>query len=158
MASEGWIHLKLRGFEIVSAYRDKGITLPMRKTEYSAGYDLALAEDLTILKGDFAMATTGIKAYMQKNEYLGIHIRSSISVKYRLSCLNAQGIIDADYYNNAKNEGHILIPIINFGKEDVFLAKGTRIAQGIFYTYLLTDDDASVQKATRNGGFGSTGE
>ena len=35
-------------FEIVSKYADAGLELPMRKTEYSAGYDLVAADDIVI--------------------------------------------------------------------------------------------------------------
>ena len=35
-------------FEIVSKYADAGLELPMRKTEYSAGYDLVAAEDIVV--------------------------------------------------------------------------------------------------------------
>ena len=35
-------------FEVVSKYADVGLELPMRKTEYSAGYDLVAAEDTVI--------------------------------------------------------------------------------------------------------------
>ena len=35
-------------FEVVSKYADAGLELPMRKTEYSAGYDLVAAEDIII--------------------------------------------------------------------------------------------------------------
>ena len=70
---------------------------------------------------------------------------------------NAQGIIDADYYNNPDNEGHILIAIVNGGKQDIAIERGTRIAQGIFYKFLLADADKAAEKAGRSGGIGSTG-
>ena len=95
---------------------------------------------------------------MQKDEYLGIHIRSSIAVKMQLSCINSQGIIDADYYNNPDNEGHIMVPLVNHSDVAVHIGKGIRIAQGIFYKYLTADDDAAGSGAARTGGFGSTGE
>ena len=69
--------------------------------------------------------------------------------------VNSTGIIDSDYYNNEENEGHILIALINMGKEEVQLEKGERVAQGIFSKYLIaTDDDAT---GIRKGGIGSTG-
>lgn len=37
-----------RGFEIVKEYKDKNINLPIRKTKYSAGYDIEAAEDIII--------------------------------------------------------------------------------------------------------------
>ena len=41
--------------------------------------------------------------------------------------------------------------------QPLVLKKGERIAQGIFYKYLTTDDDNAAEKEERSGGFGSTG-
>jgi dUTP pyrophosphatase len=35
-------------FEVVSKYADAGLVEPVRKTKYSAGYDLCAAEDIII--------------------------------------------------------------------------------------------------------------
>ena len=149
--------MRKRGFEIISDYKDKDIHLPMRKTAKSAGYDLEAAQDKLIKTGQCGVIATGLKAYMQDDEYLGIHIRSSLAFKKHLNLINSQGVIDADYYNNPDNEGHIMIGLINFGTEDVFIQKGMRIAQAIFYKFLTVDDDIA-NDSVRQGGFGSTGE
>lgn len=149
--------MRKRGFEIISDYTDKDIHLPMRKTAKSAGYDLEAAQDKLIKAGQCGVIATGLKAYMQDDEYLGIHIRSSLAFKKHLNLINSQGVIDADYYNNPDNEGHIMIGLINFGTEDVFIQKGMRIAQAIFYKFLTVDDDIA-NDSIRQGGFGSTGE
>ncbi len=148
--------MKERGFEVVTVYLEKEIALPERKTALSAGYDLASAEDCLVKAGAVTIVTTGLKAYMQKDEYLGIHIRSGLSIKNSLSLINGQGIIDADYYNNKDNEGHIMIAFYNHADQDFQIKKGDRIAQGIFYKYLTTDSDAASKKTERTGGFGST--
>ncbi len=142
----------------MSAYADRGIVLPMRKTACSAGYDIAAAEDVSLEPGRVTLVPTGLKAYMQPNEYLGIHIRSGFSIRNRVSCINDEGIIDADYYSNADNEGQIFVALINLGENLVYIKKGTRIAQGIFYRYLTVDGDAVGIGAARSGGMGSTGE
>lgn len=149
--------MRKRGFEIISTYKDKNINLPSRKTVKSAGYDLEAGTDVLIEAGKTAIIPTGLKAYMLDDEYLGIHIRSSLAFKKHLNLINAQGIIDADYYNNPDNEGHIMIGIINFGTEDVQIKKGMRIAQAIFYKFLTVDDEI-LDDTIRQGGFGSTGE
>ena len=41
---------KIRGFEVAKGFEDKGINLPIRKTKYSAGYDIEAAEDCIIPK------------------------------------------------------------------------------------------------------------
>ena len=143
--------------KIYKYYKDKNINLPSRKTAKSAGYDLEAGTDVLIEAGKTAIIPTGLKAYMLDDEYLGIHIRSSLAFKKHLNLINAQGIIDADYYNNPDNEGHIMIGIINFGTEDVQIKKGMRIAQAIFYKFLTVDDEI-LDNTIRQGGFGSTGE
>lgn len=143
---------------MVSAYEDKNINLPKRKTGRSAGYDIEAAEDVTLAPHKVVLVPTGLKAYMKPDEYLGIHVRSGISIKNCISCVNSQGIIDADYYNNPDNEGHIMVPLINHGETDFFIGKGTRVAQGIFYKYLTVDGDEAGMGADRVGGFGSTGK
>lgn len=144
-----------RGFEVVTAYLSEGIKIPQRKTALSAGYDIECAEDTRIAPNELVLIPTGLKAHMQPDEYLGLHIRSGTAIKRKLMMINSQGIIDSDYYNNSDNEGHIMIPVLNLSTETVYIKKGERIAQGIFYNYLLTgNDNASV---ARTGGFGSTG-
>ena len=149
--------MRKRGFEVLSTYLGQDIIFPERKTSQSAGYDIAAAESVRIPAGKIAMIPTGIKAYMQADEYLGIHIRSGLAVKHGLCLINGQGIIDADYYNNPSNEGHIMVAVLNAGAEEFSIEKGTRIAQGIFYKFLTTDDDNETSAIERSGGFGSTG-
>ena len=150
--------MKIRGFEKIAKYAEVDFPLPERKTELSAGYDFCLPEEVTLEPGQLQLVPTGVKAYMQAGEWLGMHIRSSIAVKKHLMLVNNVGIIDADYYNNEDNEGHIMLALLNMGQEKVVLPKGERVAQGIFYTYLTADGDEKVTKAVRGGGFGSTGK
>ncbi len=146
-----------RGFEVVGAYAGKGIELPRRRTGCSAGYDLAAAETVTIQPHQVAVVPTGLKAFMGEDEYLGLHVRSGFAIRHRVSCVNDEGIIDADYYGNKENEGHIMVPLINHGDAPVEIRKGERVAQGIFYRYLTVDGDSPGEGAPRQGGFGSTG-
>ena len=72
---------KKRGFEIAKGFEDKNINLPIRKTKYSAGYDIEAAEDTIIpsfKKGmNPTLVKTGLKAYMQEDEMLLLYNRSS---------------------------------------------------------------------------------
>ena len=147
--------MDIRGFEVVSAFEEQNINLPTRKTTESAGYDIECAEAVTLEPNQVVLVPTGLKAFMAYDEYLAIHIRSSMAIKRKLALVNSTGIIDSDYYNNEENEGHIMIALLNFGNEPVTLEKGERVAQGIFSKYLITyDDDAT---GVRTGGIGSTG-
>ena len=146
----------MRAFEIISSYLDAGVKIPKRKTAGSAGYDIEAAESVTLSPNRVTLIPTGLKARMSSDEYLGIHIRSGLSIREKLGLINGQGIIDSDYYNNSDNEGHIMIAIINYNNYPVSIDKGERIAQGIFYKYLKADHDEQ-NCIVRQGGFGSTG-
>ena len=61
--------------------------------------------------------------------------------KYNVRLCNQVGVIDADYYNNEDNEGHIWLRVQNEGDKTVEFAKGDAIAQGIFMKYLTTNSD-----------------
>ncbi|MDY3973348.1 dUTP diphosphatase [uncultured Veillonella sp.] len=148
--------MDIRGFEVVSAFEDKDIALPRRKTTESAGYDIECAEAVTIEPGEMKLVPTGLKAFMNFDEYLAIHIRSSMAIKRHLMLSNSTGIIDSDYYNNEENEGHILIALYNFGQDTVQIERGERVAQGIFSKYLVANNDDAT--GIRVGGFGSTGK
>ena len=149
--------MRTRGFEIVSVYEHRDIHLPERKTGASTGYDFAAAETVEIGRGECVLVPTGVKAYMQSDEVLFIYIRSSAALKKHLMLMNSVGVIDADYYGNAENEGHIYVPLYNYGKETVRIMAGERIAQGIFTHYLTVDGDTAGNGNARTGGFGSTG-
>ncbi len=149
---------KIRGFEVAKGFEGKEINLPERKTKFSAGYDVEAAEDTVIPKfvagQKPTLVKTGIKAYMQDNEYLMLANRSSNPGKKGLILANSVGIIDKDYYGNEDNDGHIMFAFFNVKDEDVKIKKGDVIGQAIFMPFLISDDDNAT--GVRTGGFGST--
>jgi len=151
--------MKNRGFEIAKGWEDKDIHLPIRKTKYSAGYDIEAAEDIIVpsfKKGMMpTMISTGIKAYMQSDEVLYLYNRSSNPKKKGLILANSVGVVDKDYYGNIDNDGHIMFAFYNIKDEDILVKKGDAIGQGIFAKYLITDNDIPASEV-RVGGFGST--
>lgn len=100
------------------------------------------------------LVPTGVKCEMPGDCYLELSVRSSCPLKHWLILANGVGVIDADYYNNPDNEGHIFFQIINLSPVDIVLKKGDTIGQGILKKYYVTDDDAA--NGFRAGGFGST--
>lgn len=150
---------QMRGFELIEGLDGE---LPVKATVSSAGVDFIASEDIRIpafrFKGTATLVPTGVKAFMQEDEYLQIFARSSIPVNMGLLMSNGVGIIDADYYNNPKNEGHIMIEFTNLTNEHITIKKGERIAQGIFNKVLPVTHGVTIKNATRSGGFGSTGE
>ena len=177
------------------------ISLPKRSTAQSAGYDISIIHpivyDLVKENGltlDEAWETvvqsretvfylpegktnfvfpTGIKACMEPDNVLMFFIRSSVGIKQGIRLSNQTGIIDADYYNNPDNEGHIMVALdiperlipdkepslftkeYNKARYLQFDGPTMRVCQGIFLDYHITDDDTA--SAGRTGGIGSTG-
>lgn len=118
--------------------------LPRRDSASSAGYDIYLLDDLIIRPGEIKKIPTGIKAHLEKDEVLLLVVRSSMGFKYNIRLCNQIGVIDADYYNNNDNEGHVWIIIQNEGNETVKLFKGEAVVQGVFFKYLTTDSDKRI--------------
>ena len=149
---------KVRGFEVAKGFEKKNINIPQRKTKYSAGYDIEAAEDCIIpsfKKGNKpTLVKTGLKAYMQDDEYLMLANRSSNPGKKGLILANSVGIIDKDYYGNMDNDGHIMFAFYNIKNEDIEIKKGECIGQGIFHKFYTVDNDKA--QGERTGGFGST--
>ena len=100
------------------------------------------------------LVPTGMKCKIDDGAYLELSVRSSCPLKHWLILANSVGIIDADYYNNEGNEGHIYFQFINLAPFSIQLKKGDKIGQGIIKPYLITEDDKGG--GLRTGGFGST--
>lgn len=121
----------------------------------SLPYDLNTVSTLVKkYKKKVTLVPTGVKAKMPDDWYLQLSVRSSLPLKHWLVLANGVGIIDADYYNNPDNEGHIYFQIINLLPFDIILKKGDCIGQGVFLQYGTTVDD--MANGEREGGFGST--
>lgn len=153
----------MRTFKVIKAYEDKEIVLPERGTAGSAGYDLSAAETITVpsmkttdVRPVQVLIPTGLKVYLEQGEYLNIVQRSSMYKKTGLILSNFSAVIDEDYVDNPDNEGHIFIPLINIGKEDIIVEKGDRLVQGIFQKYERVDEDVATNE--RIGGLGSTNQ
>lgn len=147
---------KVRGFEVAKGFEDAGVTLPTQATVGSAGYDFYALEDVSILPSQApVLIKTGVKSYMRKDEVLNLFIRSSVALKQSLVLANGVGVVDATYYSNPDNDGHIMFMLFNAGKAEVAIKKGDRIGQGVFVNYLSADSGNSTKE--RKGGFGHSG-
>ena len=131
--------------------------LPKRNTKKSAGYDIYSPIDVTVPSHGMVKIPTGIKVMMEDDEILSIYPRSSIGFKTGIRLANTVGIVDADYYGNPDNEGHIFIKLYNPTDTAYEIKTGDKIAQGIFTKYLIVDDEEEI-KTERSGGLGSTGK
>lgn len=129
--------------------------LPRRETKYSAGYDFRSPIDFVLKPGESLKIPTGVKIAMNEGEMLMLVVRSSMGIKWNVRMCNQIGIFEKDYYNNESNEGHAFLKLENHGKEDYVVKVGDRIAQGIFTTFLIVDDEEEIDNI-RTGGIGST--
>lgn len=101
------------------------------------------------------LVPTGIKCKMPNDLYLQLSVRSSLPLKHWLILANGVGIIDADYYDNPDNEGHIYFQLINLSPYPILIKKGDCFGQGIILPYYTCTNENGVT-VTRKGGFGST--
>ena len=142
----------MRKFEKISfdqfkkdVYDDKELyesyNLPKRKTKGAAGYDFYALYDYTLKPGEIKKIPTGIKVAMENDDVLLLIDRSSMGFKYNVRLCNQVGVVDADYYNNNGNEGHMWIKIQNEGDKDYVVKKGEGMIQGMFIKYLTVDDE-----------------
>lgn len=142
-------------FEWVSDKRDHiWNKLPERSTKHSAGYDF-FAPTIIIIEPheQTKLMFTDIKVRLDKDKVLMLYPRSSLGMK-GIALANTVGIIDADYYNNTKNEGNIGFSLVNNSDKQVIIQQGEKFMQGVITRFYTTDDDDA--KRTREGGFGST--
>lgn len=132
------------------------IKTPKRATKYSAGYDFFAPFGFVLKPGETITIPTGIKCNLDEDKFLAIVPRSGLGFKYKLRLTNTLGVVDADYFNNEANEGHIFVKISNENNENKELKvnKGEAFAQGIILSYFTTADDKVTKE--RKGGFGST--
>lgn len=127
--------------------------------EYEDAMQPITMVDMAALSKEFkikpTLVPTGIKCALNNKDYLQLSVRSSLPLKHWLVMANGVGIIDADYYNNPDNEGHIYFQLINLSPFNIIIHKGDCFGQGIILRYGTTDNENEIS-ATREGGFGST--
>ena len=139
-------------------YIDKELALPGRSSAKSCGYDFRLPVDVEIQPNSQVLIATFIKAEIDDDKVLELYPRSSYGIKKGLELANTVGIIDADYYNNEDNEGHIMICMRNTTSKPVHLERGDKFVQGIIKRYFLMDGDEYGVGKARKGGIGSSGK
>ena len=126
------------------------IKIPQRETNATAGYDIYLLNDITLKSGEIMKIPTGLKCFFEKDEVLILVVRSSMGFRYNIRLCNQVGVIDSDYYNNQDNEGHIWIKVQNDGDKEITLKKDDSIVQGMFFKYLTTKSDKTLNQERRS--------
>ncbi len=139
------------------------LPLPAYATPGAAGLDLraALAAELTLLPGERALVSTGIRLTLPEGYEGQVRPRSGLAWSAGLTLLNAPGTIDADYYGTVK------VILINLGQVPVCIQRGDRIAQLVVApvakvawveTELKCGQEPAATRGRGEDGFGSTGK
>lgn len=131
------------------------VEIPQFHTPGSIGFDLAAAEEIRIASGEIALVPTGLVIETPAGFALIIASRSSAPRKFGITPPHGIGIVDQDY---SGPHDEIKILVRNFTADSILIAKGTRIAQGVFVRadqaeFIEEDLSGNVSR----GGFGSTG-
>ena len=134
---------------------DPEINLPNYATSESAGFDIAAAENISVLPGKTILIKTGLIIQAPKGHFLLLAARSSLPIKKGLMVANGIGVVDRDFAGPADE---IKIQVYNFTDQPVDVKKGERIAQGLF----LPVDQVEWQEVEKieeksRGGFGGSG-
>lgn len=145
----------IKGIVTVKRLR-KDIKIPEYHTGKAAGFDLAIADRITVgsagYDGQVVLAGTGLVIAAPVNHFLYITFRSSTPRKYGVTVL--EGIVDEDYCGD---EDEIKLQIMNLSKAAKTIPAGTRLAQGLFIPVtqgMFCERDVMGES---RGGFGSTG-
>ena len=137
----------------VIAERVRGRTpVPARATRGSAGYDIAACESVVLTRKKVVLVPTGWRLRAPPGTSIEVRPRSGLSSKGVLM-VNAPGTIDRDY------SGEVFVPMTYLFPGRYRIEAGDRIAQ----LRVVEDLPARIRegkvrpRASRNGGFGSTG-
>lgn len=133
---------------------DATLPLPAYETPGAVGFDLLARVETTVAPGGIARVPANIIVATPPGYMLLVAARSSLPGRKGLSVPHGIGVIDQDY-SGADDE--VLVQVYNFTAEPVTVARGDKIAQGVFVRVdrALWDETAQVTQPSR-GGFGST--
>lgn len=128
---------------------------PEFKTSGSAGFDLAILNDITVLPHSTTMARTGLVIAAPSGHMLMLTPRSSTWKRWGLRLGNTVGIVDNDFCGD---EDELFLALWNPNFMERNVPAGTRLAQGIFVPVCVNrfEEQSSMSEPSR-GGWGSTG-
>lgn len=151
----------MRKFEVVKdefrVHKGVEIKLPQRSDVGSAGYDFYSPIAFSLKPGENKVIFFDVKVAMEQDETLLLFVRSSIGIKKKIAFDNGTGIIDSTYYGNPDNDGNMCVALTNHSDKTWEFDVGDRLIEGVFFKYLITDDDKAPNRK-RSGGIGSSGK
>ena len=134
---------------------DPSLPLPRHETPGAVGFDLLCRQDMTVPEGEIRAIPANVIVSVPPGYMLMIASRSSLPLKKGLMLANGVGIVDQDYQGP---EDEVRVLVHNFTDRPVNVARGERLAQGIFVRVGRVDwAEVEVLAGDSRGGFGSTG-
>lgn len=135
---------------------DTSLPLPEYQTSGAVAFDLYSRIDMTVAPKSLGLIPTNLIIETPAGYMLMLASRSSTPKKKGLLVPHGVGIIDQDYCGE-KDE--LLFQVYNFTDQEVTIAKGERISQGVFVK-IEQGEWAEVTEMTgpTRGGFGTTGQ
>ena len=118
----------------------------VRKTRFSAGYDVLLDRNVEINPG-VNYVDLNLKLDIIAGYFVETYTRSSTLKKTRILVLNS--IIDSDY------TGSIHLICWSFNNDKVMLNKGEAVCQLVVHNQFAVENWSNLENG-RNGGLGST--
>lgn len=133
---------------------DKSLQLPVYETGGSVGFDILARENTEIPSKAIGLIPGNIIVEVPQGYMLIVASRSSTPRKKGLSPPHGLGIIDHDYCGE---QDEIKIQVYNFTDNSVIVAKGEKIAQGVFIKIDKFEwEEVKNMNSNSRGGFGST--
>lgn len=131
--------------------------IPMRGSDYAAGYDLYadIQEKLCVTPHNSVKIPTGLALEIPEGYFGAVYARSGLACKESLRPANCVGVIDADY------RGPVMVVLHNDSDQTREIIPGERVAQLVimpFLPVLFKEVDDLSQTTRGEGGFGSTGK
>merc|ERR1711971_438921 len=126
--------------------------MPVKGSEYAAGFDLAAAEAVVVPPHGKAIVKTGLSVATPPRTYARLAPRSGLAAKKMMHV--GAGVVDEDY------RGEVGVVLFNHGPEPFEVKPTDRIAQLILEKIVMVPcEKADSLDATARGagGFGSTG-
>ncbi len=133
---------------------DPALPLPAYETPGAVGFDLLARLATTVAPGALARIPANVIVETPPGYMLLVAARSSLPGRRGLSVPHGIGVIDQDYCGA---DDEILVQVYNFTAEPVTVARGERIAQGVFVRVDRARwEEADFATQPSRGGFGST--
>lgn len=130
--------------------------LPEYATPMSAGIDLKanISEPITLGPLQRTLIPTDLYMAIPEGYVLQICSRSGLALKNGIFCLNAPGVVDADY------RGNVGVILANFSDTPFIINPGDRIAQAVLNKFekIEWEEVTTLDETKRGtGGFGHSG-